>query len=210
MNEFEEVHAMLRKIVPTKKTGAEPFHLSGKPLPFTVSNFWATAFSDMLTNMTRGTVAEYLVCKALGLDDQVMNDYDSYDAVTRDGRKIEVKCSAYLQRWPQKSLSKIIFDIRPRRAYDYDLFEFVGEPRRHSDIYVFSCHHHKDKGTVDPLDLTQWSFYVAPTSRINEVFPTAKTASLSEIIRKLSPVQTDFAGLKDAVESIQIPIQTTA
>ncbi len=193
---------MLRKIVPTKRTGSEPFHVSGTPLPFTVADFWSTAFSDLLTNMTRGIVAEYLVCKALGVADQVMNDYDSYDAITGDGERIEVKCSAYIQRWPQKAPSRIVWDIGMRTAYDYDKFAFVGDPRRHSDICVFACHHHKDKGTVDPLDLSQWSFYVVPTVRINEVFPAEKTLSLSALQTKLSPIQTDFSGLSQAVASV--------
>jgi hypothetical protein len=136
-----------------------------------------------------------------------MNDYDSYDAITPDGKRIEVKCSAYIQRWPQKAPSRIVFDIGCRRAYDYDQFDFVGDPRRHSDIYVFACHHHKDKGTVDSLDLAQWSFYIVPTARINEVFPAYKTVSMAAIVGKLSPIQTDFGGLRQAIESIPAPTQ---
>lgn len=37
-----------------------------------------------------------------------MNDYDSYDAITPDGKRIEVNCSAEIQRWPQKAPSRII------------------------------------------------------------------------------------------------------
>jgi hypothetical protein len=193
---------MHRNIVPTKKTGSEPFHLAGTPLPFTLQDFWATAFSGLVTNMTRGVLAEYLVCKALGLTDQVMNDYDSYDAVLPDGKRIEVKSSGYIQRWPQKAPSKITFGIGKKLAYDYDAFAFEKDPRRHSDIYVFACHHHMDKGTVDPMDVSQWTFYVVPTVKINEVFPVANSVTLAAIELKLEPIKTDFSGLCAAIGSV--------
>jgi hypothetical protein len=200
---------MLRRIIPKKRAASQPFHVAGSPLPFTVGDFWATAFSDLLTSMTRGIVAEYLVCQVLGLADQVMNDYDSYDALTPEGKRVEVKSSAFIQRWPQQAHSKIAFDIRPRRAYDYDKFDFVGDPKRHSDIYVFACHHHKDKGTVDPIDVSQWTFYVVPTARVNEVFPRANSVSLAAVVAKLSPIKTEFSGLRDAIDSIPI-VRATA
>lgn len=195
---------MHRNIIPQKKTGSEPFHVSGSLLPFTVQDFWATAFSGLVTNMTRGILAEYLVCKALGLADQVMNDYDSYDAITPEGKRIEVKSSGYIQRWSQKAPSKITFSIGKKFAYDYEAQVFEKDPRRHSNIYVFACHHHMDKGTVDPLDLSQWTFYVVPTVRINEKFPEAKSVSLAAIVNSLSPLKTDFAGLPLAIESVPL------
>jgi hypothetical protein len=60
--------------------------------------------------------------------------------------------------------------IGKKFAYDYKVQVFEKDPRRHSDIYVFACHHHMDKGTVDPLDLSQWTFYVVPTVRIINTF----------------------------------------
>lgn len=197
---------MHRSIVPTKKTGSEPFHVAGEPLPFNVSDFWATAFSDLLTNMTRGVLAEYLVCKALGVTDQVMNDYEAFDAVTADGKKIEVKSSGYIQRWPQKKPSAVRFSIGKKRAWDYEKFDWIeGDPRRHSDIYVFACHHHLDKGTVDPMDLAQWTFYVVPTVMINATFPDADGLSLQAIEKHLNAIKTDFAGLKAAVDLAAAP-----
>jgi hypothetical protein len=201
-----------RNIVPQKKIGTEPFHVAGSPLPFTVQDFWATAFSGLVTNMTRGILAEYLVCKALGLTDQVMNDYDSYDAITPDGKRIEVKSSGYIQRWSQKGPSRIVFSIGKKFAYDYEAQVSEKDSRRHSDIYVFACHHHMDKGTVDPLDLSQWTFYVVPTVAINEKFPEAKSVSLAAIVNGLNPFKTDFAGLRAAIENTPLlhPENSTA
>ena len=57
----EQFHRMHRNVIPTKKTGSEPFHVQGHPAPFTLLDFWATAFSDQLTSMNRGILAEYLM-----------------------------------------------------------------------------------------------------------------------------------------------------
>ena len=54
----------------------------------TVGDFWAWAYSDILTNTSRGIFAEFLVGKALGVVEGVRptgwNDFDlSYDGVGR-------------------------------------------------------------------------------------------------------------------------------
>ncbi len=35
---------------------------------------------------------------------------------------------------------------------------------RQADVYVFALLAHQDKQTVEPLDVSQWTFYVLPTS----------------------------------------------
>jgi hypothetical protein len=35
-------------------------------------------------------------------------------------------------------------------------------------VYVFAVLTHKDKGTIDPLDVRQWEFYVLPSSALND------------------------------------------
>jgi hypothetical protein len=195
---------MHRNVVPTKKSGSELFHVRGVPESFGILDFWASAFSCLLTNMNRGVLAEYLVLKALGLTDVVMNDYEAYDALTSDGKRIEIKSSAYVQRWPQRKLSDIRFSVRRTRIYDYNLFDFVGEPARHSDIYVFALLTHQDKGTVDPLDLSQWTFYVVPTSTVNRVIGTGDSVSLPTLVSKLAPIQTDYFGLRAAISNVSL------
>jgi hypothetical protein len=62
------------------------------------------AYSDILTNTSRGIFAEFLVAKALGVVEGVRptgwNDFD----LSYDGWKIEVKASAYVQSWHQEAL----------------------------------------------------------------------------------------------------------
>ena len=53
----------------------------------------------------------------------------------------------------------------------------------------------KDKDTVNPLDLTQWDFYILDTEVLNKKLPTQKTITLSSLL-KLDPVKAKYDGLK--------------
>jgi hypothetical protein len=58
-------------------------------------------------------LAEFIVATALGVADQLRNDWGPYDLLTPDGIKIEVKSPAYLQSWHQENFSTITFGIHP-------------------------------------------------------------------------------------------------
>jgi hypothetical protein len=65
----------------------------------TVGDFWRWAMSDLLSNSTRGVLAEYIVGRLLEIDfDQPRLEWDAYDLLY-NGRRIEVKSSAYVQTW---------------------------------------------------------------------------------------------------------------
>lgn len=102
----------------TQKTGKEAFKFKNTDLDFTVSDFWSWSQSDLLNNSLRGVLAEFIVKKALNISSIFRTEWDSYDFITKDGFKIEVKSAAYLQSWKQKTLSKIIFDIAPKKGWD--------------------------------------------------------------------------------------------
>ncbi|MFZ0368828.1 MAG: hypothetical protein WAM07_04400 [Halobacillus sp.] len=76
----------------------------------TVVEFWRWVYSDLLSNTTRGILAEFLVGYALGLTHEPRVEWDKADFVYK-GRLIEVKSSAYIQAWEQQKPSKIIFNI---------------------------------------------------------------------------------------------------
>ena len=78
----------------------------------TVGDFWAWAFSNILTNITRGLFAEFLVGTALGAVEGKRTEWDSYDLSYGDAH-IEVKSSAYLQSWEQDKPSNIGWSISP-------------------------------------------------------------------------------------------------
>lgn len=144
-----------------------------------LESFHQWAYSDVLTNTQRGILAEYIVAKALGVDSIKRVEWDAYDLITKGGLKIEVKSSAYLQSWEQNGLSKISFGIQATRSWNATTNEYTDEIKRQADIYVFCLLHHKEMATVNPLDITQWTFYVLPTKVLNEKLPNQKTIGLS-------------------------------
>ena len=48
------------------------------------------------------------------------------------------------------------------------------DKRRHADLYVFALLGHRDRSNIEPLDLSQWTFFVVRTAVLNERFPTQK------------------------------------
>ncbi len=93
---------------PERLTGSERFiGMDGSVL-----DFWCWAFSDLRENTTRGILAEYLVAKAAGDDRDLRIGWDDFDVRVADGTTIEVKCSAFLQSWPQRSHSRLNFARR--------------------------------------------------------------------------------------------------
>lgn len=143
--------AQLPAIQATRKSGKECFQGIGGE--YTLQDFWAWAFSDLVSNTERGKLAEYLVAKAMGCGTQISQTWESYDLLSPEGIKIEVKTSAYIQSWKQKAFSKISFGIAKTKFWDG--LDYVGEKKRHTDVYVFCVLKHKDQETINPLELAQ-------------------------------------------------------
>lgn len=158
----------LGRLTIKRKTGQEPFKAAGKILGFTLSDFWRWSVSDLVSNTTRGRLAEFIVARALSAStDGVRDEWQAYDLLMPNGLKIEVKSAAYLQSWQQKEPSKIVFQTPKTRAWDPETNRQSPESKRQADVYVFALLAHKDKATIDPLNLDQWRFYVLPTSTLN-------------------------------------------
>ncbi|MHC4535753.1 MAG: hypothetical protein ACYS6K_17525 [Planctomycetota bacterium] len=161
-----------------------------------LKDFWKWSSSDLVSNATRGILAEYLVASALGLDQGIRNEWDAYDLKTSKGVKIEVKSAAYVQSWYQRRLSTISFDIKPTLAWDYETNLQAKEKKRHADIYVFCLLHHKDKDTINPMDMSQWTFYIVSKDKMEQIYSKAKSIGLSKL-KKLNPEVCDFNGLRE-------------
>ena len=176
------------------KTGDEIFSFKDRPLDFQLIDFWRWNQSCLLENRTRGILSEFLVMKALDIPLAVRSEWEDFDILTAEGDKIEVKSSAYIQSWEQERLSKIIFSIRPTRYYADN------EQKRRSDFYVFCVLAEKDQSRINPMDLSQWDFYVLPTPELNRLAGRQKTISLNALLG-LNPVKCDFFGLKEALKT---------
>jgi hypothetical protein len=181
-----------------KKTGQESFSNNCSLL-----SFWQWAHSDIMNNAERGRIAEYIVAMALGLTDTPRTEWDACDLITPDGIRIEVKSSAYLQTWHQSGFSRISFDIAPKRFWDAQTHLYSEEYQRHSDIYVFCLCTCKEPEQANPLDLTQWKFYVVPTAFLNCKLGTQKTLSLGAL-QKFSFSPISFYEIKEHVCSCDV------
>lgn len=148
-----------------RRQGDDALHADGRSIGPTLLDFWRWSASDLVSNATRGVLAEFLVASALGLAlDGVRDEWGPYDLVTPDGITIEVKASAYIQSWAQKQYSIIRFNIPKTRSDNANPGEI---PRRQAQIYVFALLAHKDQASIDPLNVAQWRFYVLPTAVLN-------------------------------------------
>jgi hypothetical protein len=196
------------RLKPTRKTGEEHFyrHNQMQSLDLKLIDFWRWSASDLVSNATRGILAEYIVAHTLGLADGVRAEWDAYDLYLPttskpDGVKIEVKSASYLQSWFHKELSVISFNISPTQVWDAETNTLATELKRQADIYVFCLLGHKEKETLDPLNLSQWEFYVLPTTVLNEKVPTQKRIGLSSLL-KLDPIKVNYEQLAECIQKM--------
>jgi hypothetical protein len=158
------------KIEAARKTGNEQFTAEGHAMNLTLLDFWSWSTSDLVSNVTRGRLAEFIVAKALGVESGIREEWADYDLVTATGKKIEVKSAAYVQAWEQQGLSRISFQCGETIQYGFQAGLSGGwawEKKRRADVYVFALLHHTDRLTLDPMNLDQWEFYVLPTEVLN-------------------------------------------
>jgi hypothetical protein len=189
--------------------GAEPFHANGQPLPFDVLSFWRWSSSDLVSNAMRGVLAEYLVACDLGIAGGTRVEWDAYDLKSKQGVKIEVKSAAYLQSWHQNRLSAISFDIRPTIGWDAGTNTFGTIRKRQADVYVFALLKHKDKATLDPLNVDQWVFYILQAAVLDTKMPNQKRLSLTTL-EGLAPVEAVFGQIASSIEYMFQPPLTFA
>jgi len=154
----------LDRVTATPKSGNERFTHGAGELSFDLLSFWRWSASDLLSNATRGILAEYLVARALGVgEESVRDEWAPYDLTTPDGVKVEVKSAAFLQSWHQDQPSRVSFVVPKTRAWDASTNRLSEELARQADVYVFALLAHQDKKAINPMDISQWCFYVLPT-----------------------------------------------
>ena len=199
----ESINALGQGVISIKKLkGADTFKKAeGSPLVAAdILDYWSWAYSDIVGNTNRGALAEFIVGRAIGSEAAVRNDWAAYDLETPSGIKVEVKSSAYLQSWHQTAVSAPSFSIRKAKEWSPETNEFGEERLRHSDVYVFCLLAYKgDKRMLDPLDLSQWEFYVVKTSEIDRIFGGRSSISINRV-KDLS-LAYSVDGLMDAVEA---------
>ena len=174
---------------PVFRDGKEPFQHHGASVEFTVYDYWKWMGSDLLSNINRGILAEFLVAKILGAEEETLkyprSGWESYDIMyysQTDGSRIsiEVKSAAYFQSWHRNrdKPSVVKFDIAPKASVS----KLVGKPERafYVDAFVF-CVLGKRGAIPCPLDLGQWEFYVFMSAVLDEVVGNQKEIGLSRL-----------------------------
>jgi len=177
-----------------RRTGGESFHDGGCNLGFDLMGFWQWSASDLVSNATRGILAEYLVAQALGVAGGVREEWAAYDLTTVDGTRVEVKSAAFIQSWGQDHLSPIIFHVPKTRAPQSE------DIRRQADVYVFAVLAHDNQSTLDPLDVSQWEFYVVPTAHLDNRTRSQHSITLPSL-QALAGDPIKLSQLKGAVEA---------
>ena len=184
-----------------KQLGSEMFTDGGADLGFDLLGFWQWSDSDLVANTARGILAEYLVARALGVDVSGVRDgWAAYDLATPSGVKVEVKSAAYLQSWHQTKPSSISFSVPKTRAWDVATGLYEDVARRQADVYVFAILAHREKATLNPMDVSQWEFHVVATSLLNDRVGSHGFLALRTLTR-LSRGPRSYGELPKAVEA---------
>jgi hypothetical protein len=185
---------------PNPKTGQERFTIAGKSLDTDLLTFWRWSVSDLVSNATRGRLAEFIVALAMDIPlDEPRDEWGAYDLTTPNGIKIEVKSAAYLQSWTQKRFSAISFRVPKTRAWDPITNLQSHTVQRQADVYVFALLKHQDKHSLDPLNLDQWTFYVLPTSVLNARQRSQQSITLPSLTGECHAQEVSFEDLPAAV-----------
>ena len=161
---------LLPRIAPKPQSGSEPFNAGGAPLGPTLRNYWRWSGSDLVSNVERGVLAEFLVANALKLPEEPREEWGAFDLEVPRCGTVEVKSAAYIQSWEQKDYSTISFDIAKRTSAwnpKTGKYKQLDSPQRVADVYVFCLLRHKCQKTIDPLNVEQWEFYVVPRSQLD-------------------------------------------
>ncbi len=187
-----------------KLTGSENF-INTDSKNFSVLDFWQYNLSNLNSNVTRGALAEFLVENALkDVDDiEIRNPWGDYD-VEYKGKKIEVKCSSYLQDWDQGDLSKPTFTgLKAKELYYNDVVGEKSDKKADykADIYVLCLFKHKKTKTLNILDLDQWEFYILAKDKLKEISNDRSSISLIRL-RKNNIQPLRFNNIAKTIESM--------
>jgi len=162
--------------------------------------FQTWAFSNLLSNTTRGIFAEYLVKEALNITSERRTEWNAWDLVSNRDQRIEVKSAAYIQSWAQTKPSTIQFNIAPTKGWDASTNTSISEKKRLADVYVFCVLQEHVKLSEEVLNTNNWTFYVLPTKVLDEKKPLQASIRLKPLLA-LQPVICNYSEMKAAVEA---------
>ena len=88
------------------------------------------------------------------------------------------------------------FGIPKTLAWDEKTNRRSNVAKRQADVFALLAH--TEQQTLDPLDVSQWSFFVLPTTILNHQKLSQQSITLPSLKRLTDAVE--FAGLSQAIE----------
>ncbi len=154
----------------------------------------------MLSNASRGRLAEYLVHRAVGgAVETVRAEWDAFDLTTPDGIRVEVKSAAYIQSWHQVRESTISFRVQKTRAWSQATNQLESIAKRQSDVYVFAVLH--EKTAPDPMNVRHWTCYVVASRVLDARTRSQHSITLASLIKESGSSAT-FEELAGTIRSV--------
>lgn len=148
-------------------------------------DFWSWAYSDLMQNITRGYVAQYIVAWALGVDEKPNDPWQPFDVRSPEphNKRIEVKSTSFLQSWTHGEKNRNpLFVLGQRRPFSSE--NGLGKkPEWNADIYVLSYFHCKEADKADIMNLDQWKFWVFQKEQIVALMNGRKSVTVSALER---------------------------
>ena len=181
---------MVQFINPNKKFIFKGENLKISNTNRTILDLWRWGFSDLIQNINRGILAEFIIAWILKLDNTPRNPWDPYDLLTKDGKRIEVKSTGYLQSWDYGTKPYPKFVILQRQRWTEYGLETNAE--YNADIYILCYHKEKNRDILDPMDLYQWDFWIFSKDEIISLLKGKKSISISFLEKeKYKPIEID-------------------
>ncbi len=182
-----------------QKSGFEFFVNENTETNLHIIDFWRWALSNLTSEITRNMLARFLVAAVLKKHDEVRSEGDIFDIKTGTGTKIEVLSASYLQTWNNKGMPSVSLMINPSFRWDTEIPLESSDRLSLVDLLVFCLLHNKNENTLNPTDLSQWTFFVVRASQLKETLTNKQSISLS-VLKKLNPTVCSFDTLKRVIE----------
>lgn len=185
--------------------GNEPFMVGGKDVNLTMNDFWRWAYSDLNNSIERSMLAKFIVASSLEITaigvESIRDAGKSYDLLSKDGYKIDVRSAAYIQTLDDERPDHISFSIAPLKSSSRTAAGCETDMlQRNSDVCIFCIYKAQTKDET-PLDLDLWDFYVLSTKALNEKKPALKTITLPSLMQ-MEPVWCDYYGMSEAIQKL--------
>ena len=182
--------------------GNEQFSIGSHTINLTVNDFWRWSYSDLNDGTCRSALAKFIVATSLEVPN--LNQWLSwtlkrtYDLISKDGYRIEVKSAAYNESVDEEPPDHISFGIAPTELSGR--IKEANTAHQNSDVFVFCVYKAVSKDKT-PLDLDFWDFYVLPAKVLNEKMPIQKTITFQSLMR-LEPMWCDYYGIGNAIQKV--------